>query len=82
MGLLAGVWDYSGVTVGPASFDFRALLRDPDPLTEDVAQEYEQRTGREICREAFTLAFRISDLRRSLRKGPTATINLVQSWRP
>ncbi|MBO0879839.1 MAG: phosphotransferase [Mycobacterium sp.] len=80
MGLLAGVWDYSGVSVGPASFDFRALLRDPDPLTQDVVHEYEQRTGREICREAFTIAFRITDLRRHLRTSPTAAINLVHSW--
>ncbi len=80
-GLLSGVWDFSGVSVGPASFDFRALLRDPDPLTEDVVLEYELRTGREICREAFVIAFRITDLRRHLRAGPADAVRLVQSWK-
>lgn len=80
-GLLSGVWDFSGVTMGPASFDFRALLRDPDPLTEDVVREYERRTGREICREAYVIAFRITDLRRQMRKGPADAVRLVHSWR-
>jgi aminoglycoside phosphotransferase (APT) family kinase protein len=80
VGALRGVWDFSGVTVGDASFDFRALLRDPDPLTEDVVREYELRTGREICREAFVIAFRITDLRRHLRLGPAAAVRLVRSW--
>ena len=80
-GLLSGVWDFSGVTVGPASFDFRALLRDPDPLTEDVVREYERRTGREICREAYVIAFRITDLRQHMRKGPADAVRLVHSWR-
>lgn len=80
-GLLSGVWDYSGVTIGPASFDFRALLRDPDPLTEDVVREYELRTGREICRKAFVIAFRITDLRRHMRKGAADAVRLVQGWK-
>lgn len=80
-GFLSGVWDFSGVTVGPASFDFRALLRDPDPLTEDVVGEYEVRTGREICREAFVIAFRITDLRRQMRRGPADAARLVQGWK-
>ena len=81
MGLLSGVWDFSGVTVGPASFDFRALLRDPDPLTADVVRAYELRTGREICREAFVIAFRITDLRRQIRRGPEDVVRLVRNWR-
>ena len=80
-GLLSGVWDFSGVTVGPASFDFRALLRDPDPLTEDVVHEYERRTGREICRDAYVIAFRITDLRQHMRKGPADAVRLIHSWR-
>ncbi len=80
VGLLSGVWDFSGVTVGPASFDFRALLRDPDPLTDDVVREYERLTGREVCREAFGIAFRITDLLQQLRKGPADVVRLVQSW--
>jgi aminoglycoside phosphotransferase (APT) family kinase protein len=80
VGSLSGVWDFSGVTVGDASFDFRALLRDPDPLTEDVVREYERRTGREICREAFVIAFRMTDLRRHLRIGPAAAVRLVRGW--
>ncbi|HVX45386.1 MAG TPA: phosphotransferase [Mycobacteriales bacterium] len=79
-GVLSGVWDFSGVSVGPASFDFRALPRDPDPLTDDVVRAYERRTGREICREAFLLALRITDLIRSVRKGPEDVRRFVQSW--
>ena len=69
------------MTVGPASFDFRALLRDPDPLTEDVVHEYERRTGREICPEAYVIAFRITDLRRHMRRGPADAERLVHGWR-
>jgi len=82
MGLLSGVWDFSGVSVGPASFDFRALLREPDPLTEDVVCAYELRTGREICRDAFVIAFRITEVLRHIRKGPAHVVRLVQSWHP
>lgn len=79
-GVLSGVWDFSGTSIGPASFDFRALPRNPDPLTDDVVREYERRTGRRICREAFLLALRITDLIRSIRKGPAAVLQFVQSW--
>lgn len=82
MGVLSGVWDYSGVTMGPPSFDFRALLRNPDPLTEDVVHAYERSTGLEICREAYTLALRITDVLIALRsERPYALERLVATWR-
>lgn len=82
MGVLSGVWDYSGVTMGPPSFDFRALLRNPDPLTEDVVRAYEDSTGLEICREAYTLALRITDVLIALRsERPEALERLVATWR-
>lgn len=80
LGPLSGVWDFSGVTIGPASFDIRQLLRDPDPLAQDVAGEYEQRTGQRICHEAYTIAYRITVLRRHLRTGPSAAVELVHRW--
>jgi Ser/Thr protein kinase RdoA (MazF antagonist) len=80
-GRLSGVWDFSGVSIGPASVDFRALLREPDPLTDDVVDAYERRTGREICREAYLVALRITDLLRAIRSGPADIVRLVDGWR-
>jgi len=82
MGALSGVWDFSGVSIGPASFDFRALLREPHPLTADVVSAYELRTGREVSREAFVAAFRITDVLRHLRRGRLDdVVRIVESWR-
>ncbi len=81
LGRLSGVWDFSGVSIGPASADFRALLREPDPLTDDVVDEYERLTGRVICREAYLIALRITDLLRAIRRGgPADVIGLVDGW--
>jgi aminoglycoside phosphotransferase (APT) family kinase protein len=78
---LTGVWDFSGVTIGPASVDFRALLREPDPLTDDIVDEYERRTGRKICREAYLIALRLTDLLRAIRSGPADVVHQVDGWR-
>lgn len=81
LGPLSGVWDFSGVSIGPASVDFRCLPREPDPLTDDVVDEYERRTGREINREAYLVALRIADLLRAIRSGPDVVVRLVDHWR-
>ena len=80
LGPLSGVWDFSGVSIGPASVDFRALPREPDPLTDDVVDEYERRTGREISREAYLLALRVADLLRAIGSGPADVVRLVDGW--
>lgn len=80
LGLLSGVWDFSGVSIGPASVDFRYLPREPDPLTDDVVDEYERRTGLEISRESYLLALRVGDLLRAIRGGPDDVVRLVDRW--
>lgn len=82
VGRLSGVWDFSRVSIGPPSFDFRFLLRLPDPLTGEVIREYERLTGREINQEALVTAARIGDLVALVRRGtPENLIRTVLRWR-
>ena len=82
VGRLCGAWDFSGVSVGAATFDFRYLLREPDPLTDDVVRTYEQLTGQEINREAFLTAARIGDVLHRLRHGTSdELVRMVRRWR-
>lgn len=82
MGTLVGAWDFSHSAVGPATFDFRYLLNEPDPLTTDVVSAYERITGCEIDREAFLVAARVADVLRQIRRGgPDDVIATVRSWR-
>lgn len=81
MGNLVGAWDFSHSCVGPATFDFRYLLNEPDPLTADVVSAYERITGCEIDQEAFLVAARVADVLRQIRRGgPDDVIALVRSW--
>jgi len=45
MSPLLGVSDFSGLTAGPASFDFRQLLHDPGPLAANVTQSWARGVG-------------------------------------
>ena len=82
MGRLCGVWDFSHSSVGPASFDFRYLTYEPDPLTADVVHEYERITGAEIDQEAFVVATRVADVLRQIRRGgPDDIVSTVRTWK-
>lgn len=81
-GRLLGVWDFSGVCVGPASFDFRYVPREPAPLTGDVVSTYERLTGRPVHRGAFRAAARIGDVVHLLRRARLdELVRMVQGWR-
>ncbi len=80
-GRLLGVWDFSGVCVGPASFDFRYLPREPAPLTDDAVRAYEQLTGQVPHREAYRAAGRIGDVVHLQRRGRVVElVRMVQGW--
>lgn len=82
VGRLSGVWDFSRVSIGPPSFDFRFLLRLPDLLTNEVIREYERLTGREIDQEALVISARIGDVVALVRRGTRDDlVRTVLSWK-
>jgi aminoglycoside phosphotransferase (APT) family kinase protein len=82
MGRLCGAFDFSHSCIGPAPFDFRYLIYEPDPLTADVVGEYERVTGVEIDREAFVVAARVADVLRRIRHDRVNEIGpMMRAWK-
>lgn len=69
VGRLAGVWDFSCVSVGDPSQDFRYLVGDSMDLAERIASAYAARTGREIDLGLAAVSLRLEEVSDALEEG-------------
>jgi aminoglycoside phosphotransferase (APT) family kinase protein len=68
LGRLAGVWDFSCVSVGDPSLDFRYLVGDSAELAARIASAYAARTGREIDLGLAAMALTLEDVSDALEE--------------
>lgn len=73
LGRLSGVWDFSCVSIGDPSQDFRYLVGDSMDLAERVASAYAARTGREIDLGLALVSARLEDISDALEEGRDPT---------
>lgn len=69
LGRLGGVWDFSCVSVGDPSLEFRYLVGDSMMLAQQVASFYAARTGFEIDLGLAALALQIEDVCDAIEEG-------------
>lgn len=69
LGRLAGVWDFSCVSVGDPSLEFRYLVGESMFLAQRVASFYAARTGVEIDLGLAGLALQIEDVSDAIEEG-------------
>ena len=69
LGVLSGVWDFSCVSIGDPSLDFRYLVGDSLDLAQRVASAYAASTGREIDLGLARLSRQLEDIGDALEEG-------------
>lgn len=69
LGRLAGVWDFSCVSLGDPSLDFRYLMGDSTELAARIASAYAARTGREIDLGLAAAAIALEEVSDALEEG-------------
>jgi hypothetical protein len=80
---LSGVWDFSRVSTGYASFDFRYLMQYPKLVWSGASKAYESASDRPVDLAAATLMAKTSDLVAIVRHAtsPEAMIAEVRKLR-
>ncbi|SDS98486.1 phosphotransferase [Microlunatus soli] len=73
VGRLSGVWDFSCVSVGDPSQDFRYLVGDSMDLAERIASAYAARTGREIDLGLASVSLQLEEISDALEEGRDPT---------
>src|SRR5262249_791763 len=69
VGVLAGIWDFSGVARGVPTFDLRYFDNAPRDLLARLAIRYQALTDRPISVASAIVANRMEDVREAIARG-------------